>query len=103
MDAVSMYVSMANDARMGEALTPSGDARCFTVSFPAHHDAAAFIRRAGGADMTRSGDYRSWRWTMPDGLYAVLVDGDSVITFTNSETGGEAYYAAGWRMEGGDR
>lgn len=101
MDPVSQYARMAAAARMGEALTPAGDARCFTVAFPAHHDASAFIRRAGGANMERIGiDAKAWRWTMPDGLYAILGDGESLVTFTDSITS-EAYWAGAFRMEGG--
>ena len=104
MDPVTLYARMAAAARMGEALTPAGDARCFTVTFPAHHDASAFIRRAGGANMERVFSVidqpHGWRWTMPDGVYAYLSDGEDVITFTNSATDA-AYWAGAFRMEGG--
>lgn len=95
----TVYAGMAEAARMGEAVRPDGDARCFTAAFPSHHDAFLFVRRAGGVGPRRTGDYRVWRWTMPDGLTAVLPFESDTVTFVTLPDAESAYYAAGFRME----
>ena len=81
----ALYARMAETARMGELLTANGTPSSFAVSFPSHHDASAFVRRAGGGQMDRAG--KAWRWIMPDGIVATLPDESDTVEFTRPEGG----------------
>lgn len=91
MNPVTLYAQMAADARMGEILTPNGTAPSFAAVFPAHYEAAAFIRRAGGTNPVRVysliDERHAWRWTMPDGIVATLPDESDTVEFTRPEGG----------------